>query len=351
MDGHEVIMKRIITCLAALSLSCANGGDPYTNDAVPDAQADVVADAAQDQEIKEAGVGSDATIPDGGFDFESTNNAPMLYNGGKVVTKPVNVYIIWYGDWRGSATVAIVEDLIKGFNESAYYNMNASYYQIDVDAGDGGTTYATNKINSVNSIYDSYSRGKSLVEGDVLGIVTDALTANNFPTDENGMYLVLTSKDVIEGTFIVGFCTAYCGWHNRSTITNTDIKYTFVGDPERCPDACSMKSTYSYYGMDHSPNNDWSADGMASIIAHEMSEIASDPDLNAWTDPDGLENGDKCAWTFGPVYRTDAGSAANVTIGQRDFLLQQIFKLNADDGGADSASPIPGLTNGSCALK
>ena len=38
---------------------------------------------------------------------------------------------------------------------------------------------------------------------------------------------------------------------------------------------------------------------MASIIAHELEEAATDPDLNAWYDRRGDENADKCAWTFG----------------------------------------------------
>ena len=38
---------------------------------------------------------------------------------------------------------------------------------------------------------------------------------------------------------------------------------------------------------------------MASVIAHELVEAVSDPQLNAWYDRRGYENADKCAWTFG----------------------------------------------------
>ena len=41
---------------------------------------------------------------------------------------------------------------------------------------------------------------------------------------------------------------------------------------------------------------------MASVIAHELEEAATDPDLNAWYDSRGYENADKCAWTFGTTY-------------------------------------------------
>ena len=41
---------------------------------------------------------------------------------------------------------------------------------------------------------------------------------------------------------------------------------------------------------------------MVSVIAHELEEAATDPDLNAWYDNRGYENADKCAWTFGTTY-------------------------------------------------
>ena len=70
---------------------------------------------------------------------------------------------------------------------------------------------------------------------------------------------------------------------------------------------------------------------MASIIAHEFEESASDPDLNAWYDRRGAENADKCAWTFGATYTTNNGSLANMKLGQRDFLIQQNW-VNAAGG-------------------
>ena len=39
---------------------------------------------------------------------------------------------------------------------------------------------------------------------------------------------------------------------------------------------------------------------MVSIIAHELEETTTDPDVSAgWFDSKGAENADKCAWTFG----------------------------------------------------
>jgi len=47
------------------------------------------------------------------------------------------------------------------------------------------------------------------------------------------------------------------------------------------------------------PNNNPGVDGAISVMTHELEEATTDPDLNAWYDSSGAENGDKCAWTFG----------------------------------------------------
>jgi len=53
--------------------------------------------------------------------------------------------------------------------------------------------------------------------------------------------------------------------------------------------------------------------------------------LNAWYDSRGMENADKCAWTFGATYAAKNGTMANMTLGLRDFLIQQNW-VNASGG-------------------
>jgi hypothetical protein len=80
-----------------------------------------------------------------------------------------------------------------------------------------------------------------------------------------------------------------------------------------------------------SPNGNVGADAMASVMAHELEETATDPDLNAWYDQRGYENADKCAWTFGTTYSVANGSKANMSLGGRDFLIQRNW-VNAAGG-------------------
>jgi hypothetical protein len=37
---------------------------------------------------------------------------------------------------------------------------------------------------------------------------------------------------------------------------------------------------------------------LGNVSGHELSEMMTDPQLNAWYDQQGQENADKCAWTF-----------------------------------------------------
>ena len=70
---------------------------------------------------------------------------------------------------------------------------------------------------------------------------------------------------------------------------------------------------------------------MASIIAHELEEAATDPDpLSGWSDSRGAENADKCAWTFGQnLYAAPNGATYNMVLGGRPFCIQRNLKHSA----------------------
>jgi hypothetical protein len=82
-----------------------------------------------------------------------------------------------------------------------------------------------------------------------------------------------------------------------------------------------------------SPNGNVGADGMASIIAHELEEAITDPKLNAWFDSRGYENADKCAWTFGTTTQLPNGSYSNVTLGSRSYLIQRNWNAGTQSCG------------------
>jgi hypothetical protein len=236
----------------------------------------------------------------------------ISYHGGPVVTTPNKIYYIWYGNWSGNNATTILSDLASHIGGSPYFNINTTYY-------DGSNAHVQNSVSLAGSTTDSYSQGTSLSDSQIQSVVSSAITSGRVPKDTGAVYFVLTSADVTASS---GFCTQYCGWHTHGTISGSDIKYAFVGNPDRCPSSCADQTT--------SPNGNAGADGMASIIAHELEEETTDPDLNAWYDTRGAENADKCAWTFGSTYSA-GGGLANMKLGTRDYLIQQNW-VNASGG-------------------
>lgn len=244
----------------------------------------------------------------------TTNQNGIYYHGGPVMTTTngPTIYYIWYGNWSGNSATTILTNFANSIGGSSWFNINTTYF-------DSSNVKVTNKVNYGGSLTVGYTHGTSLTDAQIQQVVVDAINSG-LTKDANGVYFVLTSADVTASS---GFCTQYCGWHTYGTVSGTNIKYAFVGNPDRCPSACEEQTT--------GPNGNAGADGMASIIAHELSEATTDPQLNAWYDRRGYENADKCAWTFGATYTAANGSKANVNLGGKDYLIQQNW-VNASGG-------------------
>ena len=239
----------------------------------------------------------------------------ISYHNGPVMHSGVNVYYIWYGDWSQDSTANPI---------LTYYAQNvggSSYFAINTTYGDtaGNVPNSPDTVKYISSVSDAGSLGTSLSDGSIWTIVNSALSKGTLPVDPNGVYFVLTAPYVAETS---GFLTQYCGWHTYNYYNNTPIKYSFVGNAAANMGACSAQSV--------GPNGDAQADAMVSVVAHELEESASDPLLNAWYDPTGAENADKCAWTFGSTYPVN-GAAANMKIGSKDYLIQRNW-VNAGGG-------------------
>jgi hypothetical protein len=238
----------------------------------------------------------------------------ISYHGGPIILGTTNVYFIWYGAWSGNTATTILPDLASNIGGSPYFGINTTYT-------DGSGRAVTNSVAYKGSTSDAYSQGKKLADANILAIVDKAISGGGLPYDGNGVYFVLTSADVSESS---GFCSRYCGWHTHGTLSSgANVRYSFIGNADACPTSCEAQTT--------SPNGNAGADGMASIISHELEESVTDPDGNAWFDSRGQENADKCAWTFGTTYAASNGSKANMKLGTRDYLIQQNW-VNASGG-------------------
>jgi hypothetical protein len=238
----------------------------------------------------------------------------ITYHNGPVMLGSINAYIIWYGDWSTAGPrQAIIRNFLGSVGGSNYFNINTTYTN-------GANVRVSNLVSlSSYEANDPNSQGvTNLSDAQIQAIANRAITSNALPKDTNGVYFVLTAAKVSKS----GFGTQYCGWHTHASIGGSDIKYSFVGDPTSWMSACAAQTT--------GPNADGPGDAMVSVIAHELEETATDPDLNAWYDTQGSENADKCAWTFGTTYGVP-GAQANVNLKGHDYLIQRNW-VNASGG-------------------
>jgi hypothetical protein len=213
---------------------------------------------------------------------------PISYNGGPTMNNNNSVYFIFYGNNFTTSTQNVLTKYASSIGNSNWWKIVRKY---NVGSISYGGSY--NYPNITNNI---------LTSTDISSIIVNSISSNNqWPGQKNGssdaLYVLLTDNTVDQSDSSAGgFCTQYCGWHDYLVSNNVNIKYIWVGSPVRCPNACSALPALN------SPNNNFEADSFINTISHELAETTSDPNLNAWYDNFGYENGDKCAWNFGKVY-------------------------------------------------
>ncbi len=262
----------------------------------------------------------------------SSSSSVITYHGGPVMTTLSKLVVIWYGNWRqtnNTDTLAgqqLILDALYGM--AATPNGTTNYAGITTGYASALGNYtqtgglSVSNLSSTNIVELTVPTsltygGTKLTDKTVLSLVT--LAAGNAP-DVNAIYLVLSSSDIAETS---GFLSKYCGWHsyNATLFKGKSIKYAFVGNPAKSLSSCAYQTTSS-------PNNNPGVDAMISVIAHELAETVSDPQLSAWFNSAGAENADICGWTYGSqLTRLPNGSYYNVTLptrtGTRNFLLQR----------------------------
>ena len=265
-------------------------------------------------------------LPTGkGLDVQDDPNPPPRtrykaeYHGGPVLTGVQNLYAIFYGNWPQTlGTFEVYVDFLAYLGSSPYFQLATRYPNAQGQAPSGGLFYAGATI-------DAYSHGATLSDADIPDIVSTQVLSSSLPLDPSGIYVIMASPDVWASS---GMDVTYCAMHGRGVTLGADFRYVFVGGPARSPTRCAPQSV--------GPNGTLGPDAAVSLIAAELFNTVTDPTFGAWYDRLGLEPADKCAWTFGTTYTAPNGARANVRLGSRDYLLQQLW--------------LPSKTGGACAL-
>jgi hypothetical protein len=194
--------------------------------------------------------------------------------GGAVLTNTTS-YALWWGspgNWPGDAMMGI-NTFLGGLDGSAYLAITDQYL-----GAQARTQFAGN-------LFDTYAPPQqSPSTEEVVGEVCKVLTANRIAPSPNGLYMVFTDNFPNQNQF--------CAWH----------------DAGRCPDGTTIHVAYlpnatGVQGCD--PGNQLACNNLsqgtralANITAHELLEMVTDPEGDAWRDADGEEIADKCVWMF-----------------------------------------------------
>jgi hypothetical protein len=236
-----------------------------------------------------------------------------------VLTGAQNVYLIWYGDWSNKGLdQTIVGEMVATIGGTPYFNLVRNYSDSRNSVASSGVIYA-------GAAYDTYSHGSILTDDDIKDIPAQTMLNFGLPADPQGIYVVLASPDVSASS---GQVASYCAMHGTMPVFGANLRFIYVGGPLRSLVRCSPQPV--------GPNGTSDGDGMAYLLAGQLADVVTDPFLGAWYDRYGLEIADKCAWTYGATYKAPNGAMANVRLGQRDYLLPQLW--------------VPSKSGGACAL-
>ncbi|KAH7373298.1 hypothetical protein KP509_17G049100 [Ceratopteris richardii] len=269
----------------------------------------------------------------------------MRYHNGPVLTPQIRVYLIWYGNWRVSQQ-AIIKDFLHSIASPAPSPSVRSWWSTVQLYTDQTGSHISDSLVIAGERNDLYSHGKALTRMTTQQVIKSSLKAYNgsLPVDaRGGVYMVLTSEDVVQQDF----CSAACGFHyfTYSSIVGYTLPYAWVGNSgKQCPDTCAYPFQVPFYMQQFiqplkAPNGDVGVDGMISVIGHELAEMSSNPLINAWfagSDPEApTEIADLCEGMYGPgagggyagVLPLDKrGASYNVNgIRGRRFLVQWLW--------------------------
>jgi hypothetical protein len=225
--------------------------------------------------------------PHGGGGGGSSVN--LIDHGGPVLSH-ASLYAIWWGSagWP-SDTQSALGDFLGGFGTSRYLQIAAQYMR-------GANLSASLAKTYVDPSTPPGSVKTSTIAAEIQKVL------NGAAPDPNGVYVVFTSNFPNGGN--------YCAWHSGATVNGVAIAQAYIPNTTGIA-GCDPGNLYGANGFSEGTRS------IANVTAHELMESVTDKlpggTTTAWTDAQGSEIGDKCAWTF----------AGPVTVGSYSWQLQQ----------------------------
>ena len=242
---------------------------------------------------------------------------------GQVMTKPIHIYIVWYGSWAvnekgviktalSSLTPTVTIDQFPNLS-NLWKMMMMNYYQ--QPTANQTRQYVGNNVTVAKEVdVDGVTTNKTINAGsDPFSIIVTQINAGNLPVDlEQGVYFVLTASDITYSDTSTG----YCGYHSSVCVqvgsspancssTLNNLIYSFVPTPASpLFQGCNLfNAALPGTPPNHAVSASGALDTAINVVMHELLELVADPypaSMPAWFD-DTAENSeiaDLCAYNF-----------------------------------------------------
>jgi hypothetical protein len=234
----------------------------------------------------------------------------LTWHFGPVMHSTTVVPVYWGSRWGNSSftgdKVSGLDTFYSNVHGTAYAHTNSEYTDSSGNVDTTHITWSNDFTDTTATPAGAPSTSQVLQEV--------AKETNNNP--QAGAYYPVYS-DQPRGS------AGYCAWHSSGTINGRQVQFGFFFNLDRDPGCDPVAPT----SLGHSQG----LSALANVSGHELSEMLTDPQLNAWYDQKGSENSDKCAWTFN----------GTVSIGGSNWKIQG----NWSNAAANTNS---GYANGGC---
>ncbi|MDQ6870395.1 MAG: hypothetical protein M3037_00105 [Gemmatimonadota bacterium] len=239
---------------------------------------------------------------------------------------------------EGEEDRSLVGYFLNNLGESDYWNINSTYYSI---LG-GSKNFIENSMDYVKfwaPKENAPNPGETVTEDDMVYLIETAFANKTLKYDPSTLYMIFTGPGVNLGGGFSRTNLQYCAWHSGYWFDGGPIvqfaamPYDADFNPDHPSNNVDSHGVVHHYictYLTRGPNGDLGADATVSAMAHEIEENTTDPVsltvppyFAGWYDIYGEENGDKCAYRYGPTLAINGLDYWNMTVGRKSFLVQQ----------------------------
>lgn len=258
-----------------------------------------------------------------------TRGSNLTYHGGRVSSKGVKVYIVFWGSqWGGGTTTPQLDPTGAAARQVDFFNHvgNDAWSKSTLQYCDGvaiGTvncgTAGNHAVSPTGVLKGTWVDGgtsaiNNASESQIAAEVARAVSHFNDTTD--GVQYVI---DFPHGVYPNGFAAqsggTYCAYHDNTTVNGVPVAFTNMPYMTDAGFSCGANFVNGGSGG--------ALDGVTIVGGHEYTETLTDQwpsQQYAWVDSKTAENADKCAWLS-----SGNGASGNVTLGGKSYALQSLW--------------------------